>query len=119
MGSSKRGVVMKRLGCQILFSFVCVLTTIGMVVAEDLVIAPPEAPMYTLSNLRMESDNFGRSVLAVDYKLTRESSSGSYRARISGPVSLARKVASVARFGTSNTRSTSPFPKVLSLSRTI
>ena len=79
---------MKRLVCQILLSLTlsvaCVLSTVSVAVAEDLVIAPPEAPMYKLSNLRMESDNFGRSVLAVDYKLTRESSSGSYRARISG-----------------------------------
>jgi len=52
--------------------------------ADDLVIAPADAPMYKLSNLRMESDNFGRSVLAVDYQQTRESESGYGRVQISG-----------------------------------
>jgi hypothetical protein len=75
---------MNRLGCQFLLLLVHVLATNGVALAEDLVIAPAEAPMYRLSNLRMESDQFGRSVLAVDYKLTRESKTGSHRARISG-----------------------------------
>ena len=69
---------------RVLCGLAAVLCCVSGAVAEDLVVAPAEAPMYKLSNLRMESDRFGRAVLAVDYKLTREGSSGFYRARIGG-----------------------------------
>ena len=65
-------------------AFICVGLAAGSASASDLIVAPAEAPMYKLSNLRIENDRFGRSVLAVDYQLTRESDSGSYRVRISG-----------------------------------
>lgn len=63
---------------------VCFLLLATTSFAADLIIAPDDAPMYKLSNLRMESDNFGRSVLAVDYQQTRESESGFSRVQISG-----------------------------------
>lgn len=75
---------MKRVAATILFLVVLIGAVESTAVAEDLVIAPDDAPMYKLSNLRTENDHFGRSVLAVDYRLTRESKSGSGRVQISG-----------------------------------
>lgn len=39
---------------------------------EDLIIAGPEQARYTLSNVRYETDNFGRSVVAVDFRRTKK-----------------------------------------------
>ena len=36
---------------------------------QDLRVASPDAPQYTISDLRQERDQFGRSYLSVDYKL--------------------------------------------------
>ena len=54
----------------------------GSVIAQDLRVASPDAPQFELSNLRMERDQFGRSGLAVDYKLTSKGTD------IFGPVSV-------------------------------
>ena len=51
---------------------------------EDLRVASPEAPRYELKNLRTEHDNFGRFVLAVDYKLKSEGTDFNGRATLSG-----------------------------------
>ena len=39
---------------------------------QDFVTPPPEFSRYTLSNIRYDSDRFGRSFIAVDYKRTKE-----------------------------------------------
>ena len=54
----------------------------GSAAGQDLRVASPDAPQYELSNLRMERDQFGRSGLAVDYKLTSKG------ADIFGPVTV-------------------------------
>lgn len=38
---------------------------------QDLIVPPEDAPQYRLSNLRFDSDEFGRSVIAFDYRRTR------------------------------------------------
>lgn len=52
--------------------------------ADELIIAPQEAPMYRVNKLRMERDEFGSSVLVADYKRTRKGTMGQHRVRIAG-----------------------------------
>ena len=52
---------------------------------QDLRVASPDAPQYALSDLRVERDQFGRSVLAVDYKLKAKGDD------LFGPVTLSGK----------------------------
>lgn len=61
-----------------------VVVAVGSASADDLIVAPDNAPKYRLSNIRIDHDRFGRRVLAVDYERTRVGEMSNASVRVAG-----------------------------------
>jgi hypothetical protein len=55
-----------------LVAWVSLSMSLPATAADDLVAPLADSPRYQLSNLRTETDRFGRSVIAIDYRRTKE-----------------------------------------------
>jgi hypothetical protein len=79
----------------------------GAAAQTDLLVAPADAPMYRLSNFRVEADRFGQGVMLLDFQRTREGAGNcSVRGRSPrGFVSIAAFVPGGVESGTMQFRS--------------
>ena len=62
----------------IFIAFAFLALTSSCCTGQDLVIAPPESSLYELSNIRYERNRFGQSIVAVDYRRTRDGEGTGY-----------------------------------------
>ncbi len=85
-----------------LLLFLTLLSLPDTAVAADLLQPTSEAPRYVLSNARRESDRFGRSVLAVDFRRTKngKGSVSLSGASSEGRISISASVPSGEQSGT-------------------